>query len=43
MDYQAIIDLIGEAIQSAMPLGIIIGVCERLLEMIIRAATGKGA
>lgn len=42
MDYQAIIDLIGEAVQIALPLGIIIGVIERLMDMIIKAGTGKG-
>lgn len=41
MDYQLIINEIGEILQYCLPLGILIGLIERLLSMIIRAATGK--
>ena len=43
MDYQTIINQIGEIVAYCMPLGIIIELIERVMEMVIKAATGKGA
>lgn len=43
LDYQNIINLLGEIIQYCLPLGILIGLIERLMRMIIRAATGRSA
>lgn len=41
MDYQAIIDTIGEVMKYCLPVAITIGLCERLTSWIVRAATGK--
>lgn len=41
MDYQLIIDQIGEIMQYCLPIAILIGLIERVVSMVIRAATGK--
>lgn len=41
LDYQAIIDVIGEIMQYCLPVAITIGLCERLISWIVRCATGK--
>lgn len=43
LDYQNIIDQIADIIQYCLPIGILIGLIERLMRMVIRAATGRGA
>lgn len=43
LDYQSLIDQIGQIVAYCMPLGILIGLIERLMRMIIRAATGRSA
>ena len=42
IDYNTIVQGIGECIQYALPLGILIGLIERIMGMVIRAATGRG-
>ena len=42
LDYQNIINQIGQIVQYCLPLAILIGLIERLMSMIVRAATGKG-
>lgn len=41
MDYQAIINNIGDIMDYCLPIAIVIGLIERIMKMIIRAATGK--
>lgn len=41
MDYQAIVTQIGEIVKYCMPMGILIGIIERIMRMVIHAATGK--
>lgn len=41
MDYQLIIEQIGEIMSYTLPLGILIGLIERVTSMVIRAATGR--
>lgn len=41
MDYQLIIDQIGEIMQYCLPIAILIGLIERVVSMVIRAATGR--
>ncbi len=41
MDYQVIINQIGEIMEYCLPIAILIGLIERIVSMIIRAATGK--
>lgn len=41
MDYQIIINQIGEIMQYCLPIAILIGLIERVVSMVIRAATGK--
>ncbi len=41
MDYQEIINQIAIIVKYCMPISILIGLIERLVRMIVRAATGK--
>lgn len=41
MDYQTIINQIGEIMQYCLPIAILIGLIERVISMVVRAATGK--
>lgn len=41
LDYQVIIDQIGDIIQYTLPIAILIGLIERICNMVVRAATGK--
>lgn len=41
MNYQPIINQIGEIIQYSLPIAILIGIIERIIRMVVRAATGK--
>lgn len=41
MDYQVIINQLGEIMQYSLPIAILIGLIERVTQMVIRAATGK--
>lgn len=41
MDYQQLINQIAEIVQYCLPLGILIGLIERLCSLVIRAATGR--
>lgn len=41
MDYQLIIDQLGEIMQYCLPIAILIGLIERVVSMVIRAATGR--
>lgn len=41
MDYQIIIDQLGEIMQYCLPIAILIGLIERVVSMVIRAATGR--
>lgn len=41
MDYQLIINQIGEIMQYCLPIAILIGLIERVVSMVIRAATGR--
>lgn len=41
MNYQVIIEQIGEIMSYTLPLGILIGLIERVASMVVRAATGK--
>ena len=41
-DYSTIIAQIGDIISYCLPISILLGLIDRLMEMIIRAATGKG-
>ena len=41
LDYQLIITQIGEIMNYTLPLGILIGLIERVSSMVVRAATGK--
>lgn len=42
MDYQSVINVIGEYMQYCLPLSIILGLIERLMDMVVKAATGRG-
>lgn len=41
MDYQLIIEQIGEIMTYTLPLGILIGLIERVASMVVKAATGR--
>lgn len=41
MDYQEIIDQLAEIVKYSMPLSILIGLIERVIRMVVHAATGK--
>lgn len=41
MDYQALIDVIAEIMQYCLAPAITIGLCERLFNMVVKAATGR--
>lgn len=41
IDYATIFDYIGQMIKYAMPISIAIGLIERVVRMVVRAATGK--
>lgn len=41
MDYQLIINQLGEIMQYCLPISILIGLIERVISMVVRAATGK--
>lgn len=41
MDYQLIIEQLGEIMQYCLPIAILIGLIERVVSMVIRAATGR--
>lgn len=41
LDYQPILNQIGQIVQLVLPLGITIGLIERLVNWILRCATGK--
>lgn len=41
MDYQEIINQIAEIIKYCLPISILIGIIERIIKMVVRAATGK--
>lgn len=41
MDYQQLINQIAEIISYCLPIGILIGLIERLCSLVIRAATGR--
>lgn len=41
MDYQPIINQIAEIVKYSMPISILIGIIERIIRMVVRAATGK--
>lgn len=41
LDYQMVIDLAGEALKYALPIGIVFGIAERLGNMIVSAVTGE--
>lgn len=41
MDYQVLINQIGQIIQYCLPIGILIGLIERLCGLVIKAATGR--
>lgn len=41
MDYQQLINQIGEIVSYCLPIGILIGLIERLCSLVISAATGR--
>lgn len=41
LDYQLIIDEFGEILNYCLPLSILIGLIERVVRMVVRAATGR--
>lgn len=41
IDYQVILNQIGDIVEYTLPLAITIGIIERIIRMVIRAATGK--
>ena len=43
INYQLILEYLGEIIKYSMPISIAIGLIERVVDMVIKAATGRGA
>lgn len=43
MDYQAVIDILGEGMKIALPLGITLGVIEKLINMFLDCALDRGS
>lgn len=41
MDYQTIIEQLGEIMKYCLPMAILIGLIERVSSMVVRAATGR--
>lgn len=41
LNYQQLINQIGEIVQYCLPIGILIGLIERLCNIVIKAATGR--
>lgn len=41
VDYSLILEYLGEMIKYSMPIAIAIGLIERVVSMVVRAATGK--
>ena len=42
MDYQSVVNAIGDIMQYCLPLSILLGLIERLMDMVVKAATGRG-
>jgi hypothetical protein len=41
LDYQVIVNLVGELLQSAMPIGVVIGLTEKLCNLFFSLAFGN--